>query len=247
LCARLDHPSARRPGADESAQRLVVEAATASASPLTLVPAIEASPAPTGTGAVSRSGGRRLSRRDLTEMELTDLVALAGDGESRAWDELVRRFERLVLATARKCGLSNDDADDVSQTVWMRLLRHLKGINDPEHLGGWLITTTGREAVALSTRNRREREINARCSELGGRSEAACEDQVLAVERRQTVRRAVDRLAPNGARLLRLVGSGESSYASAAAELGVSVGTIGPARQRLLRTLSRSPELAAVR
>src|SRR5258708_15603485 len=40
-----------------------------------------------------------------------------------------------------------EDAQDVSQTVWLRLVESLANLREPEALPGWLATTTQRECM----------------------------------------------------------------------------------------------------
>ena len=54
---------------------------------------------------------------------VTDLVTRARNGEKRAWDALVERYVTLVWSICRRHGLSDADASDVGQSVWLQLRR----------------------------------------------------------------------------------------------------------------------------
>lgn len=56
------------------------------------------------------------------------LVAAAAEGDENAWRELVDRFAPLVQGVARSFRLPRDEVEDVSQTVWLRLVEHLDGL-----------------------------------------------------------------------------------------------------------------------
>src|SRR6266508_5461874 len=73
------------------------------------------------------------------------LVA-ARTGDRKALDVLVAELTPLVWHVARGNGLDRATAEDVVQTVWLSLLRHLDRLSEPRALVGWLITTTRREA-----------------------------------------------------------------------------------------------------
>src|SRR5262245_65492149 len=90
-------------------------------------------------------------------MQLTQLVRRAADGDEVAWKAIVDRFSGLVWATARAHRLSRDDAVDVVQTTWLRLVEHLDSIREPERLGGWLATTARHESLRLIRRGVRGR------------------------------------------------------------------------------------------
>ena len=76
---------------------------------------------------------------------VTALVARARDGDKRAWDAIVDRYAPLIWSICRRYRLDRPDADDVGQSVWLRLVDQLAFIRDPEALPGWLATTTRRE------------------------------------------------------------------------------------------------------
>jgi DNA-directed RNA polymerase specialized sigma24 family protein len=75
------------------------------------------------------------------------LVYRARDGDPAAWDDIVDRFAGMVWAIARRYGLSEADAANVSRTTWLRLVEHLDRIEDPERIGGWLASTARHESL----------------------------------------------------------------------------------------------------
>ena len=74
-----------------------------------------------------------------------NLVTRARDGDKQAWDALVERYAPLLWSICRRYRLGGTDANDVGQSVWLRLLEQLDKIRDPAALPGWLATTTRRE------------------------------------------------------------------------------------------------------
>ena len=88
---------------------------------------------------------------------LPELVAAAVGGSGAAWTALIARFAPLVAAMTHRYHLTPSDADDVAQTVWLRLVEHLKDLREPRALPGWIRTTTRNEALrVLSAGNRVE-------------------------------------------------------------------------------------------
>ena len=76
----------------------------------------------------------------------TELVAACREGRAWAWEALVDRYKRLIYSIPLRAGLSADDAADVFQTVFARLVEHLHAIREPQALAAWLITTAKRSA-----------------------------------------------------------------------------------------------------
>jgi RNA polymerase sigma factor (sigma-70 family) len=179
---------------------------------------------------------------DVREASVGDLLNRAVEGAQSAWNEIVRRYERLVWSVARTYRLSNADAADAVQTTWLRLVEHLGAIRDPDRLGAWLATTTRREALRLATRRRRERADVAddQLAQLpdGG---PGVEDALLATERDRLVMRALGQLDDRCQRLLRVLSmSPPPRYDAVAEAFGMPIGSIGPTRGRCLARLERS-------
>src|SRR5215472_15815099 len=89
-------------------------------------------------------------------MGSAELIRSAAAGDQAAWDAIVDHFSGLVWATARAHRLSRDDAADVAQTTWLRLVEHLDRIREPEKLGAWLATTARHESLRVIRRGGRE-------------------------------------------------------------------------------------------
>jgi RNA polymerase sigma factor (sigma-70 family) len=188
-----------------------------------------------------------------TREPLGPLVAGARAGRQADWDALVTRLGPLVWSVARATRISDADAADVSQTVWLRLVENLDRIHDPEALPGWLATASRREALRIIARNGREIPVDdlhdvdddasdgdpARATTLGAAgTDAGPEAALLASERDVEVWTALGRLRPRCQELLRLlVGEPPLAYADVAATLGMPIGSIGPIRARCLRSL----------
>src|ERR1044072_2874657 len=79
--------------------------------------------------------------------EVEQLGGGARAGDADAWDALVELFLPLVTAVIRRLRLSASDADDVNQTVWLRLVEHLDALREPKALPGWLATTARNEGL----------------------------------------------------------------------------------------------------
>src|SRR5690349_6704989 len=89
-------------------------------------------------------------------LEVDELVRAARAGDAAAWDALVDRYLPLVTAVIRRLRLSAADADDVNQTVWLRLVEHLDTLREPKALPGWLATTARNEGLRAIRRKGRD-------------------------------------------------------------------------------------------
>lgn len=112
--------------------------------------------------------------------------------------ELLFRTEvEFVVNTARRCGLSEADAEDVAQMVFMALQRRLHTLHSPESVRPWLATVTRRHAAALAGANLRQ-SIEECSSELGEieDEDAHLEEKLLASERRHELLEILEAIEP---------------------------------------------------
>lgn len=180
----------------------------------------------------------------MTEVGVAVLAAAGGD--SRAWDVLVERFARLIWAIARSMGLSVADADDVSQTTWLKLAEHLTNLRDPERVGLWLAVTARNESLRVLRRANRDVPFDPLAEVKGCTAVGEVDIRLLERERDQALWRAFQTL-PSSCRVLLLMLTAEPafSYEEVSASLQMPIGSIGPTRGRCLERLRNHPELRA--
>jgi RNA polymerase sigma factor (sigma-70 family) len=180
---------------------------------------------------------------------VSDLVGRARSGDKQAWDALVERYAPLIWSICRRHRLGRADADDVGQSVWLRLLDQLDRVREPAALPGWLSTTTRRECLrVLSAAQGPHASIYALDAESLPDQQAGTADQeLLAAERHAALRAAFTQLPPTGQQLLALLTADPPTpYADISAQLGIPVGSIGPTRSRYLDKIRRHPAIAAL-
>jgi RNA polymerase sigma factor (sigma-70 family) len=179
---------------------------------------------------------------------LVTLVMRARDGDEAAWAALVERYAPLIWSICRKHRLSDSDAADAGQNVWLHLVDHLGKIRDPAALPGWLVTTTRRECERIS-RSAQVTHATGYALDAGNvpDDQASTAEQVLVAERHAALRQALAHLPPCCQRLLALlIEDPPIPYAEISARLGIPVGSIGPTRLRCLAKLRRQPAIAAL-
>jgi RNA polymerase sigma factor (sigma-70 family) len=180
---------------------------------------------------------------------VTDLVTRASTGDKQAWDALVERYAPLVWSICGRYRLSRADAEDVGQSVWLRLVGQLKMIRDPAALPGWLATTTSRECgrVLRTARGPHVPVHPLDAGNLADQQAGAADQEILAAERHATLRDALSRLPQDGQQLIALlIADPPVPYAEISTRLGIPVGSIGPKRSRCLDKLRRDPSLTAL-
>src|SRR5438552_19126792 len=66
---------------------------------------------------------------------IIDLVTRARTGDKQAWDRLVERYAPLIWSICRRHQLGTD-AEDISESVWLRLVGQRDKIRNPAALPG---------------------------------------------------------------------------------------------------------------
>lgn len=176
---------------------------------------------------------------------LSALVPAAREGDHHAWNAIVDRFLPLVNALVRGYRLSAADGDDVSQTVWLRLVEHLGDLREPDALPGWIRTTTRNECLRLLTARGRVRPVDPQDhGGLDAVEDDVADDDLLAAERRHLLREAMAELpAARRELLLLLLTDPPVGYEQISERLGIPIGSIGPTRARALEQLRRTRAL----
>jgi RNA polymerase sigma factor (sigma-70 family) len=187
-----------------------------------------------------------IMRADLV---VTDLVARVGNGDQQAWNALVERYAPVVWTICRRHRLSDADAEDVGQTVWLHLVEQLPKIRDPAALPGWLATVAQRECLRVlrAARGPLAAGYGLDAEILPDERAVTAEQELLVAERHAALREAFQDLPPCGQRLIALlIEDPPVSYVEISARLGIPVGSIGPTRRRCLDRLRRHPAIAAL-
>jgi RNA polymerase sigma factor (sigma-70 family) len=214
-----------------------------------------------GTARFPAGGWRRLPVRDTIatggpvdtagsiDDDLGARLAAAAAGDRASWEVLIDRFNGLVWSVARSFRLSDEDAADVVQTTWLRLLDHLGRIEDPQRLGSWLATTARHESLHTLRRTSREPALDVmQIMAPVPDPRPPVDHEILRHERDTALWSLFERLSDGCRRLLRvMVATPPPSYADIAAALDMPVGSIGPTRARclaMLRTLAVEADIA---
>lgn len=180
----------------------------------------------------------RLSKH--RSLDINSIWAEVRAGDILAWRVLVQSYTSLVLAVARRAGLSHDDAEDCAQQTWIALYRHRSTIDKSQAVTVWLIRTAHRMALTMH-RNR------ARRADLGRLIESPAplpipDQEVVAFQEAAHLRLAFDQLDPRCQRLLGqlFLSDTQESYGSIARDLKIRINSLGPLRSRCLEKLRRN-------
>ena len=95
---------------------------------------------------------------ELVHIEERRLLIEHRDGDSGAFAELVRRYRAPVYSYLVRCGVAEEDRDDLFQEVFIRVHRSAHTFNSERPLHPWLFTIVA-NAVRTHFRRRRVRDL----------------------------------------------------------------------------------------
>ena len=172
------------------------------------------------------------------------LVAAVLAGDSRRFNEIVRRYESALLRLARsRCG-SVERADDIVQETFLCAFRSLATFDDRFSFRTWLWTIHLNQCRRDYRRHRQHFERRERMLSSSDRSdvtvEAAPDARLLADEREYQLQRLLQMLPPNQADALRLRFYAELKFHEIADTMRCSLST---AKNRVRWGLTKMSEL----
>lgn len=175
-----------------------------------------------------------------------ELIKLCRRGDETAWNTLVDRYQRLIVTIPRRAGLSEEQAADVFQEVFLTLFEKLDEIQQPEKIRSWLVTTAKFKTwgivrggkTLLSPGN--EEDLEREMMNLPDASPLA-DDALIELEEQHLIRTALKELEERCQKILSMIylRDAASSYAEVAAAIGVGETSISPMRARCLQKLAK--------
>lgn len=164
-------------------------------------------------------------------------------GDSRAWEQLIDKYKRLIYSIPIKYGASPEDASDVFQAVCIEVLNSLPQLKSAQSLRSWLITLTIRQSYRWKKKQSNHVELDALEPEVAeGIASVSHPDKLDQLEQEQIVREVVAQLPPRHRELVRLLFFEQPAlpYTEVAQRLGLATGSIGFIRGRCLEKLRKA-------
>ena len=171
---------------------------------------------------------------NLTERTDAELVELTAGGETRAFDELVRRYRDRVYRLCMKILRHEDDAAEALQDAFLSAYRGLPNFKRESQFSTWLYRIAT-NASLMKLRRRRDGHVSYEQSQgSDGDAEPLAIpdwssqplDELLDAETREVLGREVELLPANEREVFVLRDIMEQSNADVAQELGLTVAAV---------------------
>lgn len=175
-----------------------------------------------------------------------DLVLACRRGDQSAWDHLIARYQRLVYAIPRRAGLTDEQAADVFQEVFLTLFEKIDHIEQPEKIRSWIVTTakfktwgTVRSSKGFYSPETEE-EMEREMANIADNTPLA-DETLIELEQQHLIRTALGELDDRCRKILAMLylDHATKSYAEVADAVGVGETSISPLRSRCLKKLEK--------
>jgi RNA polymerase sigma factor (sigma-70 family) len=174
------------------------------------------------------------------------LVKACRAGDESAWNELVDRYQRLIYAIPRRAGLTEEQASDVFQEVFLTLFEKLDEIREPDRIRSWIVTTAKFKTWGIVRGEKglrgpeTEEEMEQEMANIADASPLA-DEMLIELEQQHLIRTALKQLEERCQKILGMIylRAAAASYAEVANEIGVGETSISPMRSRCLQKLAK--------
>jgi RNA polymerase sigma factor (sigma-70 family) len=172
------------------------------------------------------------------------LVIRAKRGDNRAFEEIVREFERSMFYYVRRLVEADEDAWDILQEIWIKAFRGIGSLRETKRFRIWLYSIAHCTAMSHHRAAYRNRAVLDEAFD----AEAAIEaDSTPNPEDAERVHVALDRLVPDFREVLILRFLEDLSVDETAEIIGVPTGTVKSrlfhAKKALKKVLSREDRI----
>lgn len=170
-----------------------------------------------------------------------DLIQRAQQGDTVAYDALVRRYQEIAFRTAWVILRHEQDAQDATQTAFLKAWQALPRFRRKEPFRPWLLRIVANEAKNRRDSRWRWLRIHYPPDDGNGVADAPVMDEL--VSRNETsseLIRAIEKLSGNDQQVLLLRYALDLAESEIADALGVARGTV---KSRLHRALARLREV----
>jgi RNA polymerase sigma-70 factor (ECF subfamily) len=158
------------------------------------------------------------------------LVERCLEGDQAAWNEIVRQHWRKVFNVAYKFVGKHDEAEDLTQDIFLKIFKSLETFDRRANFQTWLISVSRNLCIDHYRSVRKERQTIDRDVDAGQLSPVSADQgphvHLERSDRRALLKRALEKLAPTLRTAVLLRDIQEFSYQEIADQLKLPEGTV---------------------
>ena len=178
-----------------------------------------------------------------------EIIALCLQGEASAWEAIVARFRRRVFHIAYKFTGKHDEAEDLTQEIFLKLFKSLDKFRRDADFSTWLSSVARHYCIDHYRARKREREVlvdDLLAFDMAPASYGNPQRAIEETDSKVLLRRGLDQLPPKLREAVVLRDLQGLTYQEMADRLDLPEGTvksrINRGREELLRRLRKSQQ-----
>ncbi|MBL7964991.1 MAG: sigma-70 family RNA polymerase sigma factor [Flavobacteriales bacterium] len=134
-------------------------------------------------------------------MDHKSLIQQIVAGDARAYEQLVRQYQRMVYTVCMRVLRNAEDAEEATQDTFVKAYQHLAGFGGSAKLSTWLYSIAYRTAISMG---RRKRLDTVAAEDLAHPPAAPSTNEGHQTELKRVLDRALGQLEPEDATILSL-------------------------------------------
>ena len=164
-----------------------------------------------------------------TELHDSDIIGRVLRGETQHFAELVKRYQNFVFTIIMRYTNSREDAEEISQDVFVKAYRNLADFRGDSKFSTWLYTIAN--TTCLTFLRKKKLNIhsldNEHVFEMADANESNFRaNQIEQKSRHQMLHQAIQLLSPDDARIITLFYKGEQSLEEIGQIMGLEPNTV---------------------
>ena len=177
-----------------------------------------------------------------TGLNDTELISKVLSGDQQAYGSLVNRYQNYVFTLALRFTKNREDAEEVSQDIFIKAYRALADFRGASKFSTWLYTIVNTTCITFLRKKRLEVHSldNEKVFEVADNQDSGMSANLVEQKSRVSmVNNAIKMLSPDDAEVITLFYKGEQTLEEIAQILGIEANT---AKVRLHRARTRLKE-----
>ncbi len=191
--------------------------------------------------------------KDLQDNELIEKVQ---EKDNFAFEELVKRYEKLVYSVAYRMMNNKEDAEDITQVVFIKVYKKIDTFNENQSFKAWVCTITSNACIdeIRSRKNKQTFSLDKNIESDDGdfkkdlpSNEETPEEAIINKEKREIILNSINELKEESKQFIILRDIQGLSYEEISEQLDLKLGTvkskIARSRTKLQKIIMSKTEL----
>jgi len=157
----------------------------------------------------------------------TDLIEQAGQGDERAFEQLVKKYQSMVFSTICRYTGSPDDVEDLAQDVFIKIWRNIKRFKKRSKFSTWVYRITANHCLTYRKKHQNRPVSLDELADKGSTPESlTIEPDHETTQKVAQVKQALQELPSRQRIALVLSQFEEKTYKEIAEIMGISVSSV---------------------